>query len=145
MKENDSSVVMWSATPTIETEIENWTHSFLMLRPRGVLELIRQVSMSEMKERQHYDEICSVKNGTAVRTCDCDVKSNHCKVTVWSNEGETVKLKEKSDGNRSYALVLDAKGMLAVVDETSNQTVWSSKKKNRKVKKKKERKTATKE
>jgi hypothetical protein len=34
--------------------------------------------------------------------------------------------------------------MLAVVDETSNQTVWSSKKKNRKVKKKKERKTATK-
>jgi hypothetical protein len=101
--------------------------------------------MSEMKERQHYDEICGVNHGTAVRTCDCDVKSNHCKVTVWSNEGETVKLKEKSDGNRSYALVLDAKGMLAVVDETSNQTVWTSKKKKqRKDKKKKERKTATK-
>jgi hypothetical protein len=115
-----------------------------MLRPRGVLELITQVSISELKERKHYDEICSVNNGTAVRTCDCDVKSNHCKVTVWSNEGETVKLKEKSDGNRSYVLVLDAKGMLAVVDETSNQTVWTSKKKNRKVKKKKERKTAIK-
>ena len=90
-EENNLPVVTWSATPTIDTDIDYWTHSFLMLRPRGVLELIKQVSLSEMKERKHYDEICSVNNGTAIRTCECDSKSSHCKVTVWSNEGETCK------------------------------------------------------
>lgn len=145
-KQGNSSAVTWSATPTVETDIDYWTHSFLMLRPRGVLELVKQVSLTELKERKHYDKICStVNNDTSIPICECSIKSKHCKVTVWSNEGETVKLKEKSDGNRLYALVLDAKGKLEVVDETSNQTVWTNDwKKEQKDKKNKQRKEAAK-
>jgi len=126
--------VMWSAEPSMD--IDYWTHSFLMLKPNGVLELVRQVSKSNMEERNHYG-VCT--NGTT--TCECDVKSDHCKVVVWTSDATRGKKdkREIDDDETFMVLVLNENGKLAVLDEKMNKTVWKNIKSRKKRRRRKKR------
>ena len=112
-RNNDDRVHMPSTTVVVHTlndpigkTITPWTHLFLTLCKNGNLQLLKQVPNTRNQM------------GTTL----CKPTADYCRIPIWkSKSGRSKELNAKS----SYALKLESDGQLNIVDENSNDVLWT--------------------
>eukprot|EP00591_Stephanopyxis_turris_P010378 CAMPEP_0195521706 /NCGR_PEP_ID=MMETSP0794_2-20130614/19203_1 /TAXON_ID=515487 /ORGANISM="Stephanopyxis turris, Strain CCMP 815" /LENGTH=439 /DNA_ID=CAMNT_0040651315 /DNA_START=499 /DNA_END=1818 /DNA_ORIENTATION=+ len=120
---NDTkSEVLWSAKPTIGQEIDTWTHMVLMLKKNGKLLLIKTVPnifypFLESTNRKGIHPKRRNETGYFL----CDEQREICPLSVWSSA-----IEGPVGDAFSYALVLGDDGKLKIIDENSDNVLWTN-------------------
>jgi hypothetical protein len=109
----------WSASLQYAKHVNYWTHMYLILKPSGELQLIKQVPLSLLNQSK---TLCQSKKDP----CVCSVDNDNCSIVVWSVSGQE-KNNTFAGKTLSPVLVLDSHGHVSIIDENQhNKVLWTN-------------------